>query len=461
MAKKSKKQEEVEESQRQSRKDVLLARRQAEQSRQAKIIVGIVLGIIAIVLVVALVNEYIIAPQQAVAVVRDEEIPLSEWQDRVGYQRAQFITTIEDQYEAFGDIGTVQQFNSQQIQLLLDGEELGRLVLEQMVDEEIVEQEADARGISVTDAEIDERIGEQFNFFGGEAPTPLPTPTQTIMPTPSITPIPTDVITDVLPTNTPMPTPTTGPTATPLPTSTPVSQESFDTDFGDLMSRYRRMGVDEETYRSAIRAQILREKLAEALAIEEELPEEEEMVSIYSVSFATEGEAEQAISQIGEQGYLEVWNQIRSTPPDPEVERPPSANELLWRTRDQLESTYTAEIAEAIFDTEVGDTTIILEVPGETEEQPSRYYIFMVSGKEVRPLAQGTLENRRFQLVTDLIATVRNAGDVETTQLWRTRWPSNPRLDPSFLVSPTAAPTPTAGALPTTIILTPTPEADE
>jgi len=234
MAKKRNQQESTEEAQRQSRKDVLLARRQAEQSRQAKIIVGVVVGIIALVLVVALVNEFIISPQQAVASVRDEEINLQNWQDRVRYQRAQFITTIEDQLEAFGDLATVQQFNQQQINLLLNGEELGRLVLEQMVDEEVIAQEAAARGITVTDEEVDERIGEQFNYFGGGLPTPFPTPTETIMPTPSITPIPTAVITEVLPTNTPFPTPTTGPTATPPPTATPVSQESFETDLDDF-----------------------------------------------------------------------------------------------------------------------------------------------------------------------------------------------------------------------------------
>jgi hypothetical protein len=456
MAKKRNQQESTEEAQRQSRKDVLLARRQAEQSRQAKIIVGVVVGIIALVLVVALVNEFIISPQQAVASVRDEEINLQNWQDRVRYQRAQFITTIEDQLEAFGDLATVQQFNQQQINLLLNGEELGRLVLEQMVDEEVIAQEAAARGITVTDEEVDERIGEQFNYFGGGLPTPFPTPTETIMPTPSITPIPTAVITEVLPTNTPFPTPTTGPTATPPPTATPVSQESFETDLDDLLDRFRRMGVDEETFRETVRQQILREKLADALAEEEELATEEEMVSAFVLSFGTEEEAEAALAQIEAEGFLEVWNQVRSQPPDPDVERPPAATEQLWRTRDQLVGTYTEEAAEVLFDTETGEYTVILEVPGETEEQLSRFYIFQVSGREVRPLAAGTIDGLKSQLVSDLITTVRNAGDVETTQLWRTRWPSNPRLDPDYLVQPTVAPTPSPLVpLPTTIITTP------
>lgn len=464
MARKRKKQEEEQaESQRQSRKEVLLARRQQEKSRQARIIVGIVIGVIALVLVVALVNEFIISPQQAVAVVRDDEITLSDWQDRVRYQRAQFIINIEDQFEAFGDLATVQQFNQQQIELLLNGEELGRLVLEQMVDEEVLAQEAAARDITVSEAEVDEEIGRQYNYFGGELPTPQPTPTETIMPTPSLTPIPTEVITDLLPTNTPIPTPTAGPTSTPLPTATPVTQESFENDLDEFLNRLNDMGVSEDTFREAVRQQLLRQKMTEALAEEEELADEEEMVSLFVLSYGTETEAEQALSQIEEQGYLEVWNQVRSLPPDPEVERPPAATELLWRTHDQLAGAYTVEVADAVFDTETGDYTVILEVPGETEEQPSRFYIFSVSGREVRPLSAGVLDNVKNQLVNDLITTVRNTGDVDTTQLWRTRWPSNPRLDPDFLVQPTAAPTPSPLPLPTLIITTPeaTPEGGE
>ena len=123
----------AEESERQSRKEVLRARRQSEQSRQIRIVIAIVLGIILLVFGVALVNEYLLVPNQPVANVRGEEIALGDWQDRVRYQRAQFIINMEDQLESFGDVGLVQQFNGQQIQLLQDGQELGRLVLEQMV----------------------------------------------------------------------------------------------------------------------------------------------------------------------------------------------------------------------------------------------------------------------------------------------------------------------------------------
>src|SRR5690606_11618170 len=150
---------EQEESHRQSRKEVLLARRKAEQTRQIRLIVAGVAAIFLVVLGVAIVNEYFIAPGRAVAAVAEDEITLGDWQDRVKYQRAQFIINMEDQLEQFGgEIGLVQQFNAQQIELLLGGEELGRLVLQQMMDEKIVEREAAQRGITVSEAEVDEAI---------------------------------------------------------------------------------------------------------------------------------------------------------------------------------------------------------------------------------------------------------------------------------------------------------------
>lgn len=442
----------AEESERQSRKEVLRARRQSEQSRQIRIVIAIVLGIILLVFGVALVNEYLLVPNQPVANVRGEEIALGDWQDRVRYQRAQFIINMEDQLESFGDVGLVQQFNGQQIQLLQDGQELGRLVLEQMVDETIIRQEAAKRNITVSSAEIDAAIGEQFSYYGGEAPTPLPTPTQTIMPTPSLTPIPTAVITEALPTQTPLPTPTVGPTGTPLPTATPVSSESFQESLDALLGRYRKVGVSEATFRSAVEAQLYREKLAEALGEEQGVATEEEQASAYFLIFDTQEEADATLAQIGVDGFLTVWNTVRSASFDANRESTASANEQLWRPREQYESNLGADVAAAIFDEPISTPSGVIEVPGVAEGDPSQFIITMASGREIRPVAETTISNAKFQLVSDLITTVRNTETVELLSLWRTRVPGQPILDPKFLVQPTPVPTeviPTPEPLPT------------
>ena len=110
----AKKKQEVEEptGQRQSRKEVLLERKHAEQMRTIRIgaiIVGVLLAAVA---VVALVNEYIISPQREVATVAGDTITLQDWTERVEFERAQRIITLEDQLEMLKkDVGMVQQFS--------------------------------------------------------------------------------------------------------------------------------------------------------------------------------------------------------------------------------------------------------------------------------------------------------------------------------------------------------------
>jgi len=430
-------------SRRRSRKEILRERKRQRQTREIRIAVAIVVALVSLVLVVAVVNEYVIRPRQPVAEVNGETITLTDWQDRVRYQRAQFIISLEDQLEAFQDVSLVQQFSGQQINLLAQPELLGEAVLEQMIDEVLVRQEAEERGISVTDEEVGERIGEQFNYFGGQLPTPMPTPTETIMPTPSLTPIPTEVITEVVPTNTPFPTPTQGPTSTPQPTATAVSEEAFQEEFGSLLDRYREMGVSEATYRAAIRAAIHREKLAEVLAEEQNLSEEAEHASIYVLAFEGAEAAEEARAAVEEDGFLTVWNRIRSTPAT--AEEPPfpnaQATELLWRTQDQMEQQFGAEVAEAAFEMDLNTPSDVLASAQPADESGlvtgTRQFLIMVSGREVRELSQSALQTRRQELVSQLVEERREAVPIERFPLWRARVPTQPILDPVFLTPPT------------------------
>jgi hypothetical protein len=439
--------DEEREERRLSRKEVLLARRQRERNRQVRIAVGLIVGLLALVAIMAVVMEGVVRPAQAVARVGDTEITLRQWQERVRFQRAQFIIALEDQLEAFGgDVGLVQQFNQQQMSLLLQPELLGELILEQMVDEEIVREQAAVRGITVPEEELQQRIEEGFSYFGGESPTPFPTPTQTIAPTPSLTPIPTSVITEEVAAPTLVPTATAGPTMTPFPTATPVSEQAFRDEYNTIIRRFREMGAKEETYREVLRAQMYREKLAEALAEETQMSSEAEHASLYVLTFETAEEAAQAAEAIAETSFLDVWNRIRSLPDDDEAALPGQATELLWQTENGIVQRSGAEIAGAAASLDLNEPSDIIEVqPGIDQltglEQDPVFNIIMVSGREVRELPESTLENQRFQLVSELVETRRELGDAELFETWRGHAPTQPVLDPLFRQQPTPAPT--------------------
>jgi hypothetical protein len=438
MAKKKKKS--IEEQQRQSRKEVLIARRQAEQTRQIRLAIFGIVALLGVVLLIGLINEVVLKPGSPVAEVNGVEIAMRDWQQRVRLQRAQLILSIEDLAEAIGqDIGQVQQFAGQQINLLQDPTTLGQLVLDQTINEELIRQEAALRGIAVSDVDVQREIEESFNFFDGALPTALPTPTETIVPTPSLTPIPTPVITEVLPTSTPLPSPTVGPTATPLPTATAVSQEAFAVEYNDTIDRFRGLGTSEEVFRELIRAQLLEERLGEALADEAELAEEQEQASLLFLAYGTEDEAQTALDEIQSSDFRTVWNNVRSRPLDLESESTALASEMLWRGREDMEGVFGADLAQSAFDSPLEEVSNIIVVAADTEDGEDQYFIILVTGREVRPLSESDIRNARQQVLTSWL-DARRLDASEIFERWRANVPSRPVLDPRFLVPPTPAP---------------------
>ncbi len=193
-----------------------LARLERER-RQTNIIlfsfIGLLVVVVGLIGYAILYNDYLQA-RQPVAKIGNVNISVSEWQARVRLQ----IQTLQNQYSLYQQYG--QMFGMdysqelQQIQTQLgDSTSLGESVLDQMIDEELVRQEAAKRGITVSNAEVDAEIQGAYNFYPNGSPTPTVTPTTvtfptlspqtlalvTITPTPTLVPPPSDT-----PTNTPL-----------------------------------------------------------------------------------------------------------------------------------------------------------------------------------------------------------------------------------------------------------------
>lgn len=450
---------------RQSRKEVLRARRESEQTRTIRIVMAVVAGLILFVIAFALVNELVIAPTRAVAIVNGESISLRDWENRVRYERAQRIILLNNQYDALnGDVGLIQQYASQPIIDLLNPEDLGQSTLDQMINEVVIRQAAEARGITVTDEDVEKKIGESFRYYGGESPTATPTPTETIQPTPSLTPISEPISGTVTPTSEPLPTATQAPTSTPLPTATLVSQESFKTQLDELIAKFEDLGVNESIYRQVVRAQIYQERLADAVAKEQNLPTEGEQASFFLLFFDTEAGANEALANIQAQDFLTVWNTIRSLPANPDATSVSGATELLWRTQDELVNIVGTETAAAAFNLPIGTPSGVLKQPGGTSSDgqstnPDRYFIIQVSGREERPLPQATLDSAK-QTALGSFIDAQLTGNLQQFEFWRSRVPTLPALDPKFTAQ--ATPTP-AAVVPTsapvsTVELTPASE---
>jgi hypothetical protein len=431
----------ADENKRQSRKEILIAERQASQTRTIRLaILGIVL-LLAIVIVAGVVNVVFIKPNAPVANIAGSELSMGDWRQRVKLQRAQLILGIEDLAESLGqDIGQVQQFAGQQLLLLTqDSERLGQIVLDQMIDEALIQQAAESRGIIVSDDDVQKEIEESFNYLGGASPTALPTPTETVIPTPSLTPIPTAVITELLPTRTPFPTPTLGPTRTPLPTPTPLTENSFGELYEETIDRFQDFGIKEEQFRNIVKSQIYQERFLEELVREEELSDEAMHASFFYLMFGSEAEAQQSLDDIDRDGFLHVWNTIASKPFDPEDQDSAFASELLWRTEDNIALLLDEAASLEVFSMPLDSRSKVIIVPAATEEEDDSFYIIFVTGREIRTLSESAISNARQELLNGWLQGLR-ASEVDTFERWRTNVPQQPSIDPRFLVPPTPTP---------------------
>jgi hypothetical protein len=212
-----------------TRKQSIERRKDANTLRALYIGLGIVALILAGLLAAGFAQELVLKPRAPIAAVNDIPISSSDFSKRVRFNWL---------------------LDSQQ---LADPQGSSLKVLDQMVDEQLVREQAQQRGLTVTEGEITERIEQ---FFGYQRVPPTPAPTLT--PDPAFTPGP-------------------DPTATPFPTSTPVSLEAYQKEYQDYLKRVTdQADMTEAEFRQLIAVDLLRQKVYEDVT--KDVPTTEEQV---------------------------------------------------------------------------------------------------------------------------------------------------------------------------------------
>ena len=171
-----------------TRKQTAHKRRDDERNRWLLIGLGIVAGILLLIIAVGVIQELVIKPRQPIATVNGANIASNDYSKRVRFAW----------YQEANNPSSAQQNDPQSISLQ---------VLDQMIDEKLLREQAQQQGITVSPDEINEALERSFGY---QRNTPTPSPTPKVSPTPM-----------------PSPTPGGPPTATPLPTPTPVSLTAY------------------------------------------------------------------------------------------------------------------------------------------------------------------------------------------------------------------------------------------
>lgn len=397
--------------------------------------------VVAVVLLVGygILNQTLLLPLRTVATVNGDNISAGDFQKRVGYTRVQLINQFGQYYQFYqmfgGDPNANPQLTQylQQLQSQLDPTlktVLGQQVLDSLIDERLVAQEAAQRGITVSDEEIETRMQSNFGFFANGTPTAAPTstpfvtptlnPTQlalvTITPTPSpfptFTPEPT-ATRDPNATATPAPSATPDVTATPIPTATPYTLEGYQTQVASVVQSYKdnQVDIDQAFYRELVRAELLREKLR--AEITKDLKPIEEQVWVRHILVATDQEAADILARLQQgEDFGELAKALSLDTGSGLL-----GGDLNWAGR----GAYVAEFEQAAFSLAIGEI-------GEPVQSQFGWHIIQVLGREERPIADDRFEQVKDTTFTDWLQSIRDNATININDFWQDIVPVEPAL---------------------------------
>jgi foldase protein PrsA len=389
-----------------------LARAERERIQRRWILTGTI-AVAVVVLVVlgyGIYDTIFVQPYQTVAEVNGVPITAGEFTGRVRFLQRELLNQLTTylQMESFfgSDPEILQQLRTQQLQIqtqLANPEILGQQVLESMIVQELLKAEAEAQGISVSDAELQEEVQGVFNFFPGGTPTRAPTFT----PLPTMTLDPTTQA-ELLPTETPTqgPSPTAIPTSTPLPTPTAYTLEAYNQDYQDFIKALSDFRIRERDFLAYVNIGMIEQKLRDAYQAEIEREQEH---AFTRVILAESEEVASEIVQRLEEG--EEWEDLAAEF-SLDTSTRDNGGELGWVTFDDLLRLY-GEIGVAAFLNE--DASIIGPLPAETGQS----FLFRIDDREVREMSDETFEIARNQAFDTWVQNLRNEAEVVISEDWQ------------------------------------------
>jgi parvulin-like peptidyl-prolyl isomerase len=435
-----------------------LARLERER-RQTRILLYSFIGIVIIVLglvIYGYLDMTVFQLRQPVAKIGDTVITTGEFQARVRLERTRLLN-VYMQYSQLSKLGLDVTTQLQQIQNTLnDNTTLGQNVLDQMINEEIIRQEAAKRGITVSDQELEEAIQAAYRYYPNGTPTPTITPTEITYPTlspasltlvtatPLYTATPTLTATleptatptlatettpsaDVTatatleptatptaaPTETPTVTPTEGPTATPFPTATPYTLEGFQAEYTKSLEQITKSGLTEAQYRLLFKTSLLRDKLMEIITAN--VPREEEQIWARHILVADEATAKLVLERLKKgDDFAKLAAELSQ-----DSGTASKGGDLGWFGRGRMVQPFE----EAAFNLKnIGD----ISEPVQTQ---FGWHIIQLIARQMRPLTADEYAQAKDKAFQDWLTQARQEYKVQTFDTWKEHVPSEPNFD--------------------------------
>jgi peptidyl-prolyl cis-trans isomerase D len=411
------------------------ARLEKERIQQRYLVIGSAVVIILVVslIIYGILDQTVIKAMRPVAKVGSESITTSAFQKEVRFQRVQKIQQLQ-QY--MSDPFIIQIYGSYITQLasqLQDSTTMGQSVLDSLVEDAVVAQEAKKLGVTVTDAELDKAFQEAFGYFANGTLTPTitstpyntptlsslqetllpPTATPTETPVPSVTPTATGTPPTPTATATSTPSVTETPAATPTITLTPTpfTKQGLDNRVATFAANLKPVGYSEADLRSLIRRQLLREKVLQAVT--KDVATSAEQVWARHILVANEADAAKVEAALKAGGNFADLAKQYST----DTSNKDQGGDLGWFVKGAM----VKEFEDAAYSLKVGEIS-----------QPVKttfgYHIIQVLGHETRPLDETKLQQAKQKAYTDWLDKAKTELKTQTFDTWTSIVPTDPAI---------------------------------
>ncbi len=450
-----------------TKKHIARLERERQQTRMIVYFFGGIIVIVIGILAYFALSKWAFEPRQAVANVNGDKVTSAEFQARVKLQREQIISQYA-QYAQFSQMfgmdftAQLQQFQEQLADY--NAEALGESVLDSMINEILMIQEAEKMGITVSDEEVQTHLESAFGFFPNGEPTGTPTATEPVFPPISeeqaaivtITPTPGDptatptltstatlvpTITATLdltttatatiePTATLAPTSTAtatleptatqtttpAPSSTPEPTATPLTEDGFNEKYTEALTSFKGLGFSEADYRGLMRMDLLRDRVFKQITAD--MKPFEDQVWARHILVTNEVAALTIRDRLMKGEDFAVLAQKFSQ----DTGSKESGGDLGWFGRGQM----VAPFEDAAFSLKPGEIS-------QPIQSDFGWHIIQVIGHEERPMTADQFEQAKqtafSKWIEELRAKADEAGLIEIFDLWKTRVPLEPTLE--------------------------------
>ncbi len=386
-----------------TRKHLARAEREARQRRWLLIGLAVTLVLALGLVGYGLLDERVLKQQQPVASVNGKIITTADFQKRVKFSSMQLnsqLSQLEAQRATFASDPQLS-FITQQIDQnisnirsqLSNPTTLGRQVLDSMIGDELVRQEAAKRNITVSPEEIQTDIEHSYNFYR-VPPTPTAVPTASPTPVASPTPEPTPTL-SLTPTSTPEPT------GTPEPTATPVTEQGFNAQFSNFLTQLAPIGMTREDINRLMESDLLRRKLQDEF--NKTVAASADQLQFRYMSFETLEAAQAADAQLkagtsfdDEYSNIQAGKVVSAT-----------ASAEPWTLVSDVTQQFSPALAQILTTMSVSQASSVI-----TESVGTGALIVQLTGRGVQPLSETQLQTAQQQTYQTWLDTQRNGPGV-------------------------------------------------